>query len=75
MITNKDGKREANNIFVTDAGNYVRFVDDKNKIKVKPNDNGVYVTYKLASTKGYKIGDKIKWHIYGDSKYYTSKIL
>ena len=74
-IKNKDGKREANNIFVTDAGNYVRFVDDKNKIKVKPNDNGVYVTYKLASTKGYKIGDKIEWHIYGDDKYYTSEII
>ena len=74
-IKDKDGKRESNNIFVTDAGNYVRFVDNKNKIKSKPSDDGVYVTYKLASTKGYKIGDKINWHIYGDSNYYTSKII
>ena len=73
-IKNKDGKRESNNIFVTDAGNYVRFVDNKNKIKDKPADDGVYVTYKLAKTKGYKIGDEITWHIYGDSKYYKSKI-
>ena len=29
----------------------------------------------MAETKGYKIGDKIKWHIYGDNKYYTSKII
>ena len=71
----KDGKRESNNIFVTDANNYVRFVDKKNKIKSKPNDKGIYVTYKLAETKGYKIGDKITWHIYGDNKYYTSKII
>ena len=74
-IKEKDAKRVSNNIFVTDAGNYVRFVDNKNNIKDKPTDNGIYVTYKLASTKGYKIGDKIKWHIYGDNKYYTSKII
>ena len=74
-IKDKDGKRESNNIFVTDAGNYVRFVDKKNKVKQKPNDKGIYVTYKLAETKGYKIGDKVTWHIYGDNKYYTSKIV
>ena len=74
-IKNKDGKRESNNIFVTDAGNYVRFVDNKNRIKEKPSNDGVYVTYKLASTKNYQLGDKITWHIYGDSKYYTSKII
>lgn len=74
-IKDKSGKRESNNIFVTDAGNYVRFVDNKNKIKSKPSDDGVYVTYKLASNKGYKLGDKITWHIYGDDIYYTSKIV
>ena len=74
-IRNKDGKREANNIFVTDAGSYVRFIDNKNKIKDKPGDDGIYVTYKLAKTKGYKIGDEITWHIYGDSKYYKSNII
>ena len=74
-IKNEDGKRESNNIFVTDAGNYVRFVDNKNKFKDKPTDDGIYVTYKLASNKGYKLGDEITWHIYGDSKYYTSKII
>ncbi len=72
----KEGdKREANNIFVTDAGDYVRFVDKNNQIKDKPADDGIYVTYKLAETKGYKEGDEITWHIYGDSKYYTSKII
>ena len=74
-IKNKDGVRESNNIFVTDADNYVRFVDRKNKIIDKPKDNGVFVTYKLAETKGYKIGDKIIWHIYGDNNYYTSEII
>jgi len=74
-IKDKDGKRESNNIFVTDANNYVRFVDNKNRIKDMPTDDGIYVTYKLASTNNYKIGDKITWHIYGDDNYYTSKIV
>ena len=74
-IKDKNGKRESNNILVTDAGNYLRFVDNKNRLKEKPTDDGVYVTYKLADTKGYKLGDKIEWHIYGDNKYYKSKII
>ena len=74
-IKDKDGNRDGNNIFVTDASNMVRFVNRNNKIISMPSDNGVYVTYKLAETKGYKLGDKIAWHIYGDSKYYTSRII
>ena len=68
-------KRVSNNIFVTDASNFVRFVDDKGNFTKIKNDNGVFVTYKLSQTKGYKVGDKITWHIYGDDKYYTSKII
>jgi putative ABC transport system permease protein len=74
-IKDEDGLRESNNIFVTNADNYVRFVNGKNKIIDKPSDDGVYVTRKLAEIKGYKLGDEITWHIYGDSKYYTSKII
>ena len=73
--TKKDGKRESNNIFVTDAGNYVRFVDNKGNYTNINSDKGVFITYKLASNKGYKLGDKVTWHIYGDKKYYTSKIV
>ena len=68
-------KRESNNIFVTDADNYVRFVDKKDNFTRVDSKDGVYVTYKLASTKDYKLGDKITWHIYGDDKYYTSEIV
>ena len=74
-IRDKDSKRESNNILITDAGDYLRFVDNKNKIKDKPTDDGIYVTYKLAETNNYKLGDEIEWHIYGDSKYYKSKII
>ena len=72
----KEGsKKETNNIFVTDASDYVRFVDDKGKFTTIDSDKGIYVTYKLAATKGYKLGDEITWHIYGDDNYYTSKIM
>jgi putative ABC transport system permease protein len=74
-IKAEDGNRESNNIFVTDANDYVRFVNRKNKTIDKPSDDGIFITYKLAETKGYKLGDNITWHIYGDNKYYTSKII
>lgn len=74
-IKSSDGIRESNNIFVTDAGDLVRFVDRKNNIINKPTDDGIFVTYKLAENKGYKLGDEITWHIYGENKYYTSKII
>lgn len=72
----KIGKeREANTIFVTDAGNLVRFQNENGEfIKVNKN-NGVYVTRKLADQKNLKVGDTIKWHIYGVNKYYESKIV
>ena len=73
-IKNGD-KKEANNIFITDAKDYVQFVDNKGKIIELDSKEGVYVTYKLASTKGYKLGDELIWHIYGEEKYYTSKIV
>lgn len=74
-IKDNEGNIESNNIFVTDCKDYVRFVDDKDQfINVDKND-GVYVTYKLAKTKGYNIGDEISWHISGNNKYYTSKIV
>ena len=74
-IKDEDGNRESNNIFVTDAKDYVRFVNRKNKIIDKPTNEGVFITYKLAEKKGYKLGDNITWHIYGENKYYTSKII
>lgn len=73
-IKNGD-KLEANNLFVQDAEDFVRFINDKDEfIKIDSKD-GVYVTYKLAETKGYKLGDEITWHVCGDEKSYTSKIV
>lgn len=74
-IKDKEGNRESNNIFVTDSKDYVRFIDDKEDFVSVNKKDGVYVTYKLAKTKGYNIGDEITWHIAGNSTYYTSKIV
>ena len=75
-IETKIGKeREANTIFVTNAGNLVRFQNENGEfIKVNKN-NGVYVTRKLAKENNLKVGDTIKWHMYGVNKYYESKIV
>ena len=74
-IKDENGNKESNNIFVTDSNNYVRFVDNKDNFIELNNSNGVYVTYKLAKTNGYKIGDEITWHVSGDNNYYKSKIV
>ena len=74
-VKDNDGNIESNNIFVTDSKDYVRFVDNKDQFINVDNDDGVYITYKLAKTKGYNIGDEILWHVSGNNKYYTSKIV
>ena len=75
-IETKIGKeREANTIFVTDAGNLVRFQNENGEFTKVNKNNGVYVTRKLADQKNLKVGDTIKWHIYGVNKYYESKIV
>lgn len=70
----KDDKKEANTIFVTETKDYVRFTNKERKY-IKLQDDGIYVTEKLAETNNYNIGDTITWHIYGDNTYYESKII
>lgn len=67
--------RVQHTIFVTDAENYIRFQNDKQKYISLDSDEGIYVTYKLAETNGYELGDEIYWHIYGSKDYYKSKIV
>lgn len=68
-------KRESNNIVVTDAKNKLRFVNRNDKFINIDSDEGIYVAYKLAELNNYKLGDEITWHVYGNDKYYTSKIV
>lgn len=75
MIEVKNGdNKDANTLFIDNANNYVRFIDDKYNFIKLDNDDGVYVTYKFKDKYGLNIGDKVTWHIYGDKNYYESKI-
>ena len=74
-IKDSKGRKKSNNVFITDASDKVRFIDNKkNFIKLSQKD-GVYITYKLAKNEGYKLGDTITWHLVGNDKYYKSKII
>ena len=74
-IKDSKGIRTTNTATVVDVDKLVRFQNKQdNFIKIDKN-NGVYITSKLAQNENYKIGDTIKWHIYGNSKYYESKIV
>ena len=76
MIEIKNGdNKDANTLFIDNANNYVRFIDDKYNFIKLDNDDGVYVTYKFKDKYGLNIGDKVTWHIYGDKNYYESKIV
>lgn len=66
---------ESNNIFITDANNLVRFVNSTDDFIKIDNDEGVYITRKLAKEKNLKIGDKITWHLMGTNKKFTSKVV
>lgn len=54
-IKDKDNNRVTNNIFVTDAGDLVRFKDKNNNYIKNDSNDGVYVTSKLAETNNYNI--------------------
>lgn len=74
-IKDDDGNRVTNTIFVDDTNDLVRLQDKNGKFMKLTDDTGIYVTNKLAENNHYKIGDTIKWHIYGDNTYYESKIV
>lgn len=66
-------KKEANTLVVNDAKDYLKYTDH-NKKYMTLNDNGIYVTEKFANKFNLKIGDEIKFHVFGDDNWYTCKI-
>lgn len=55
-------------ITVFDQGNYLHF-QDKNLDRMKLNEHGVALSYKMAQNLGVGIGDFIEWHIVGETKW------
>ena len=73
-IKDNDNNRTTNTIFITDAKDKIRFQNPEDKYIKLNNDTGVYITRKLSENTNLKVGDTIKWHIYGNKTYYNSKI-
>ena len=71
----QDNERISTSANVIDAGNYLRFINANDEyINIDSND-GVYLTRLLAEKNNIEVGQTIKWHIYGDDKYYESKVV
>lgn len=73
-IKDNDNNRTTNTVFITDAKDKIRFQNPEDKYIKLNNDTGVYITRKLSESTNLKVGDTIKWHIYGNKTYYNSKI-
>ena len=68
-----DGNTSTRQIVVADAGDMVRYTNHNAK-KIELSDDGIYLSEKLLSIMGFKVGDSISWSVYGEDKTYTTKI-
>ncbi len=66
--------KETNSLTISDASGFLRYTDHNKKF-INLKNNGIYITEKLADKLDLEIGDKISFHIFGDSKYYDVKII
>lgn len=72
-VISKDKKVYNNNLFITDAGDLIRFIDKKNNF-INLKDDGVYLSYKIADKYKYKINDTVSFKLAGSDKYYKARI-
>ena len=70
---NGDSK-QANSIVVNDAKDNLKYTNHEREY-MDLNDDGIYVTEKLAEKYNLKIGDEVEWHIFGDETWYKSEIV
>ena len=68
------GNTSTRQILIADAGDMVRYTDHKaNNFTL--SDDGIYVSEKLLSILGLRVGDNVSWSVYGEDKTYTTKIV
>lgn len=63
----------ATNLIAYDVDRLVEFEDETGNPVSLENDS-LYISKKLSDKYGLKVGDTIRWRIYGESKEYTAKI-
>ena len=68
------GKTETRSMLVSDGKDKLNITDHDEKV-MSIHSNGIYLTEKLAEKYGVQVGDTIKWHLTGDSTWYTSKVV
>ena len=71
----QDDKRITTSLDVIDAGDYIRYINETDEFIKLDSDRGIYLTRLLAEKNNIKVGDKIKWHIYGKDTYYESTVM
>ncbi len=69
-----NGVKETNILTVNDAEDYLKYTDH-NKKYIDLTNEGIYITEKLADNLNLEVGDNIVWHIFGNDKWYTTKIV
>ena len=67
-------KKETRSLLISDGKNQLNVTDHNKKI-MKLNSNGIYLTEKLAEKYHIKVGDMIRWHVLGSSKWHTSEVV
>ena len=73
-IKKSDDSKEANSITINDAKEVLKTTGHKKEI-IELKDGGVYVTEKLANKLNLNVDDEITWHVFGNDKWYTTKIV
>ena len=71
-IENGDNK-EPNTIVVNNALDYLKYTDH-NKKYIDIDSSGIWITEKLAKKLHVSVGDEVKWHKFGEDKWYISTI-
>ena len=67
-------KTETRSMLVLDGKDKLNITDYDEKV-MSIHSNGIYLTEKLAEKYGIQVGDKVTWHLAGDSSWHTSKVI
>lgn len=68
-----NNKNKVTTLTINDAKDHLKYTDHNRNYMNLTND-GIYITEKLAKTLNVKKGDKISFHIFGSTKWYSVKI-
>ena len=71
----QDDERITTSLNIIDVGDYIRYINEEDEFIKLDSNEGVYLTRLLAEKNNIKVGDKIKWHIFGKDAYYESTVI